>query len=235
MLSMALLSLVFTVHTASAWTQLLNPFSKTFMGTGYCGMDQDHPCLYWKEPHNTSINLYFYEDPSLWNGFDLRPGLTTASQTWNAAPAWNPYIYFCNPCSQGTSGLVAKSSTMPCSVPADTSTYYKYGTVEVGYNIPGGGKPWTQIYYTFITTTSTYFNQYIQWNWDGNIDAGWSCSNTYADGRNVATHESGHILGIGHTGDQTALMWFGTQSFYQLQSQDLQAVENIYPGNQPSS
>jgi len=55
-----------------------------------------------------------------------------------------------------------------------------------------------------------------------------------ADGRKVATHETGHLMSLGHT-SYTAEMHQGPGNFYSLQSNDIQGLQAIYTGTQPSS
>lgn len=238
----SMILLVSMVSPAKAWTQEQNLYD--YGGTGYCGASPAHPCIYWQEPQNTSITLHALIQSTMWNNpsinFDFRPALTTAFNSWNSAPAWNPYIYACYaPCSYPVAITYDTNFGLPCTEVAETDYTYNHNNVESGYNIPGGGQPGTTIYYSFFTNSGVvWVNGFFNWNYDLNNSGSVCPGDTgYADARTALTHETGHVLGLGHTGHQPSIMYPYSDSltFYTLQPEDTTAIENIYPGNQPSS
>ncbi len=88
-------------------------------------------------------------------------------------------------------------------------------------------------YYAFTSSTAVTFNNSSgsSWNntltwWDDGVCA------FQADGRKVATHETGHTQSLGHTGN-TAVMHQGPENFYTLQADDIAGLQAIYPGALP--
>jgi predicted Zn-dependent protease len=71
-----------------------------------------------------------------------------------------------------------------------------------------------------------------------NTEISWDSSNLYgkleADGIKVATHEAGHLLGLGHTGHSPAIMRQGQVSYESAQPDDFNGLWSIYPGYYPS-
>jgi hypothetical protein len=96
-----------------------------------------------------------------------------------------------------------------------------YGTVQ--WNSRNGF--WCAAFYY----VPVYFNTEITWNNNLQFSA------TTADGRKVSTHESGHALGLGHTGHTPAIMHQGKVSYYTVQADDLNGLQNVYPGYYPGS
>ncbi len=239
--SLSMLVFMATAGPAHAWPQEVNAFTDAPSGygpgSGECGNDSSHPCLYWKEPHYTSITLVFVMDPSLRSsqskGYDFYTAINTAFTQYNNAPAWNPYMTQCFDFCQGIVGTYYMSSAVPCGRYAETPYLYS-GTIKYGYNPQRGGNEW----YSFFVSSSTRFNSTVFWNnsfdWSGE-----SCSTLHGDGRATATHESGHAVGLGHTNDCPSVMsgaCLESGRFYQLSTNsDIAALKAIYPGNQQAS
>ncbi len=232
--SLSLLLFMATAGPAHAWTQNVNTFTcdqnGNCSGNGYCGQDSSHPCLYWEEAAHTSISLYFYMDPSLQNagGYNFITAIQNAFNQYNSAPAWNPYMYQWhsgNPTFGGTYTM----GSLPCGVLGNTSE--SAGSLWWGYNAYWDDYEWGR----WMTDTTTTFNSTVKWNSSLNWTVN-SCSDYHADGITVATHESGHVQGLGHTG-HSAIMYpiasATTTPFHTLQGDDVQGIIGIYPGIPP--
>jgi hypothetical protein len=228
-----MLTLVLTTGPASAWTQEKNPFSDTGSGTGFCGQTSSYPCLYWQEPHYTSITLTLFMDPSLTSqsrGYDFPTAIQGAFAQYNNVPAWNPYMSECFNFCQVTQGDYYMT-LLPCPVYGETTPSGDQN-IKYGQNADGGYE-----YYAFVSFANVKFNSNVTWNNSDTYSS--NCSDLRADGRAVALHESGHVQNLGHTGDCPSIM---NDSCYQLNhlhtlssNSDIPAVEGIYPGNQQSS
>ncbi len=66
--------------------------------------------------------------------------------------------------------------------------------------------------------------------------------NVSADAKKVTAHETGHVIGLGHTwktnpdgSPYPSIMHEGAVPWNTLQSDDIAAVQGIYPGNQENS
>jgi hypothetical protein len=121
--SVSMLLFFLTAGPALAYTQEYNSFAYDpntgqYTGNAYCGTTSSSPCMYWQEAQNTSIDLYFYMDPSLQNinGYNFVPAVQTAMNAWNGALAWNPYLHQWhsgNPTFGGTISM-AQPFALPC-------------------------------------------------------------------------------------------------------------------------
>jgi hypothetical protein len=211
---------------ALAWSQLLNNYDQG--GSGYCGGSSTYPCLFWQEPHSTSITIYSYFDPRVDDdNYSFTTAINRAFGDFNAAPAYNPYTYQCvNRVGCGTNAYYGSTTAFNCGELAFT-TFPILGAIE--HNTSVG-------YYQFIREANVTFNTSSLAHWNNSLS--WSFNPTTcafnADGRKVATHETGHLMALGHTG-YTAVMHQGPENFYALQTNDLQGLENIYTGSSPSS
>jgi hypothetical protein len=238
--SLSMLLFMATAGPAQAWTQEENQFNSTGSGSGWCsgqdGKDSSHPCLYWQEAHYTSITLIFFMDPSLRSsqsrGYDFPTAIQNAFTQYTKVPAWNPYMTECFSVCSPLAGDYFMGNDLPCLTYGHT--WYAYGNTEYGYNSVRGGNE----YYAFFGNTTTEFNDTVIW--DNNNDWSGLCGNNTVHGDGIATalHESGHVIGLGHTGDQPAIMDSDhiSQANDQLTTNsDIPAIEAIYPGNQQSS
>lgn len=237
--SLSMLFFMMTAGPAQAYTQLWNtynwdPNTHQFVGDPNCGNTTAQPCLYWQEPHNTSINLYFYMDPSLSTGaggYDYFGAVLQAFTQYNQVADWGPYMIRWVS-GDPTFGGSYSMGMLPCNTLGSTTNSWN-SNIEYGYNPKRGGNE----YYSFFTNAAVTFNNGVQWNnsldWTFN-----SCSDYHADGLENAVHESGHVQGLGHTGHR-AIMYpvasYATTPFETLQSDDIQGLQDIYPGNQQSS
>jgi hypothetical protein len=89
-------------------------------------------------------------------------------------------------------------------------------------------------WYQFIQFAHVVFNNYPT-GWNNTLTwAQYQNCDFAADGRKVATHETGHVQGLGHT-STTSVMHQGAEPFYALQSDDKAGLIAIYPGYQPAS
>lgn len=223
-LAAMLIATVLTVSTigqAGAYTQLVNNFDTG--GNVYCGFDTTHPCVFWDEPGYTSITVSQRLDSSLNQGsYDFTTPVENAFADFNAVSAYNPFYNYCFPSTCGT-GVFA-SGLLGCLLYGQTAVNYGPST----YSSKLGG------YYAFITSTRTTFNNSSSASWNNTLT--WSSNGTtcafQADGRKVATHETGHSQSLGHTGN-TAVMHQGAENFYTLQSDDIAGLQAIYPGALP--
>jgi hypothetical protein len=216
-----------------AWTENFTSFD--YDGNPYCGQVSAYnpsthrgPCLFWQEPHNTSITIQAYLNPALNLGYyDFNPAVTRAFTDINAVPNWGPYMSACytNNCAANAPGNYSTGS-QPCYVYGTTT----YSGLSASEYTTTNGIGW----YQFEQYIPVVFNSYAS-GWNNNLYyATYMNCDFAADGRKVATHESGHVQGLGHTLN-TAVMHQGPEAFYALQSDDVAGLKAIYPGNQPSS
>jgi Matrixin len=207
-----------------AWSQLDNDYDQG--GSGYCGGSTTYPCFFWQEAHNTSITLYSYFDPSVDNdSYSFTTAINRAFGDFNAAPAYNPYTYQCvNRVGCGTNAYFGAS--LGCLVYGQT-TFPILGAIEHSTSVG---------YYRFIREAYVYFNTSSAAHWNNSVY--WAYNGITcvfnADGRKVSTHETGHLMALGHTG-YVAVMHQGPESYYALQINDIQGLEAIYSGSSPSS
>lgn len=223
------------VSRACAYTHLY------YDSTYNCGGSSKYPCLYWQQPSNASVTLYFGIYSSLlsqntpYGSFNWQTTIDGAFSQYRAVPAWNPYMYSCSAgssfCDQNSVGSYTTddgSSLWQCdpvtnNITTGQTTYTSLGPVEY---VPGQ-------WYQFIQGVTVQFNHLVKWNttltWGGTCATGIS-----ADARKVATHESGHVIGMGHTSN-AAIMRQGPTNFYLLQSDDLAGIEVVYDGKNPTS
>jgi hypothetical protein len=234
--SLSLLLITMTAGPAIAWTQDVNTFTcdpntGQCSGNPYCGQSSNSPCLYWSEPYFTSVKLYFNLNSNFLTGaggYDYYDTVLQAFSEYNSISAWNPYMYSYTSGGPGYVGTYAMG-VLPCGKLGITNRVYSGPTY--GYNAYWGDHEW----YGLLSSTSTVFNNAVYWN--NSLD--WtftSCSNEHADGQENAVHESGHVQGLGHTG-HAAIMYpnasYANTPFEDLQSDDIQGIQGIYPGNQP--
>lgn len=229
-LSVALLASIVPA-SALAWTQEINEYDNG--GTYMCGTKQSEPCLYWQEPHYTSITIHAYEDPSLktLNGlggsYDMTATLPNVFNDFNAVPYYFPYLYQCSNNTSGCGPITYNTGVLNCGTLAQTA----YGS----YSTPKNNGEWYAFFPTGGNSRQVTFNTTVTWN-HSLYDQFWTCTNNNADGQEVADHETGHIMSLGHTGYTTAIMYPYVQGKYDtLQSNDKAGLAAIYPGNQPSS
>lgn len=202
-----------------AWTHALNHWDSNHSDF-LCGTSSDFPCLYWAQPSNTSITLHAFLDPSLQNApgsYDFTVAITRAFNDWNSQAAWNPVLAQCNTCldsvfyTMGTLGFGIYGET-------DLSDY---GTVQFNSADNFWYAPFLEVHVQFSSAVT----------WNNSLQF----SDTTADGRTVSTHETGHLLGLGHTGHSPAIMQNGAINFFSVQADDLNGLQNIYPGFYPGS
>ncbi|MEO6887434.1 MAG: matrixin family metalloprotease [Ktedonobacteraceae bacterium] len=219
------------VPSAFAWTQLDNDYPNV---PPFCGGSSNQPCLYWAQPHNSSISLSFYIDPSLYQGgFDFRTAINNSFSQYGGVKAWNPYMNTCygGPCTQSTVGDYQLGST--------SDPTWSCGSMGIVYaftqnTLLGPVEHTSGLYYQFIRSTNVEFNPQPYFHWHNSITWGGNCSSYNADAIKVVKHESGHVIGLGHTG-HTAIMHQGEVKYDTLQSDDITGIQAIYNGNSPSS
>jgi hypothetical protein len=91
-----------SVDKAFAWTEMYTSFD--YDGNLYCGQISAYnssthrgPCLFWQEPHNTSITVQTYLGPSLNLGYyDFTPAANRAFTDINGVQNWGPYMSGCS-------------------------------------------------------------------------------------------------------------------------------------------
>lgn len=130
---------------------------------------------------------------------------------------------------QYPNGYYVKGSSSDPNFDCLTPAYTNYpitGALENGYNPQRGGTE----YYEFIKQSYVSFSPTTQWN--SSMSFSPLCPGS-ADAYVVATHESGHVQGMGHT-SATSVMNSGTPNRY-LQTDDKNGIAAVYPGNQEHS
>jgi hypothetical protein len=220
--ALATVALIVNALPSFAWTQEFNAFDTG--GTPYCG-SSSYPCAFWQEPNYTSTSFNGYIDSSVdSDNYDFGTALNGAFSNFNSAPAYEPYIYSCY--RDGCGPVSYYGSSLGCGIYGET-TFPSLGPVEYG-------SKWG--YYRFFKYDVVYFNTSPQAHWNNTLT--WSFNSQtcvfQADGRKVATHETGHVMSLGHT-SYTAVMHQGPENFYKLQSNDIQGLQAIYNGTSPSS
>lgn len=250
--SLSMLLFMMTAGPAMAWTQNLISLSCNQNGLNchvvLCGNDPSQPCLLWQEPRNTSIKLYFYMDPSLTTalGVNFVPVIQSAFDQYNKILAWSPFLYQWrsgDPTVGGSYTMLPASSFPACDVYAGTFSPSgqipsgDVGPLEHGLN-PARG---VVEYYQFILYPPVSFNANIHWNTNMQYSDDGNC-NVSADAKKVAAHETGHVMGLGHTyktnpdgSPYPAIMHQGAVPWNTLQPDDIGGVAGIYPGNQQNS
>ncbi len=221
-LSLSLSLLILTIQPVYAWTWLRNNFDTG--GTVYCGSSSSLPCILWQEPNYTSISIYAYINPSI-HSATWDSAIQLGFDSFNSAPAWNPYMYECF--TAGCGPVTYKKATIDCHDYATTETtpYLSPPFQANGY--------WT----AYITGAVVTFGAHVSWNtsyiWTTFSDEVPLCTGLQADIRVVATHETGHVVGLGHTTHSPAAMRTGPHNYYTLQSDDIAGLQYIYPGYLP--
>lgn len=215
-LSIACFMLVFQSAFAFTWRE--NNWD-TNQNDYQCGLTSSTPCLYWPEPGGASSTVWAFLSSSLNNvgGYDFVTTVNNAASNFNSAPALNPYLYTC--------------SNVNCL----NQTSYAIG--DLGYGVYGetpygnmGSVQHSSQYYAVMTGNYTLFNSNTWISWNNSL----TFSATQADGRKVATHETGHMEGLGHTGHTPAIMHQGAATYYTLQSDDITGLETQYNGKIPA-
>ncbi len=225
----------------------------TFDDDGYpnCGWQTSIPCIGWQEANYTSTSLYFYIDPSLSTGYNYLPAIQRAFNDFNSAPAWNPYMYMR---VGGGSYVGTYSATSdPHSVFLDC---WNYGGTWRVYQIPGQGpgsvahlsSQYPSDWGSYIVSTTVIMNSQITWNTNlqfSQID--YTCpSDMTADVYKAVTHETGHVVGLGHSNNVAVMVSGGyrvidsngdTQpvTWNSLQPDDKNGLIDIYPGTGPTN
>lgn len=214
----------------NGWSQLINAYDSG--GTNLCGSNREEPCLYWKEPHWTSITINAFEDPSLRTlsgasgSYDMTTPLSNVFTDFNSVPYYFPYIHKCSTNTLGCGPIsYTTSGALPCGALAAT-TLGSYSTPENNGRayafFPTGGDSREVIVNSLVTWNNSLYDNYV------------SCTNSSADGQEVTDHETGHVMSLGHTGNHAAIMYPYVQGLYKtLQANDKSGLASIYPGNQP--
>lgn len=133
----------------------------------------------------------------------------------------------CKACYSSGCGPVSYTygSVDPC---AGGVTYIgNYGTVN-------HSSQYNEWYAPFISIPIVMENGHITWNTNLQFNCNFSTGYGTYDARTVIAHEMGHSEGLGHTGFSPTLMESGTTCCYTLQSNDINGLQNIYPGHYPA-
>lgn len=155
--SLSMLFFMMTAGPAQAWTQWWNTYSwdfnqHKFVGDPNCGNTTALPCFYWQEPHYTSINLYFYMDPSLSTGaggYDFSSAVLQAFTQYNQVADWGPFMFRWLS-GDPTFGGSYSMGILPCGKLGVTAVQYNSG-IEYGWNPQS--QRWEN--YSFIQNTAT--------------------------------------------------------------------------------
>lgn len=151
-------------------------------------------------------------------GYNFNTAVTRAISDFNNAPAFNPYLTACYnaQCGATTSYSIADLG------------YAVYGMTPYGFY--GSTQYASGQYYAIMTGNYTEFNTSAWITWNNSL----TFSDTKADGRKVATHETGHFMGLGHTGHNPAVMRQGAVTYYALQTDDINGLASFYTGYIPA-
>ncbi len=217
---LAVCMMTVTAQTAFGWTHTVNHFDQN-PNDFTCGYADTVPCLYWPEPNHVSAMLNALYDPSLTNigpaHYNFFNGtLSNSLGYWNAVQgAFNPIISNCN--FTGCVDPVHYTSADLGSFVWATTDISDFGAVQFT-----NGQ-----YYAILNSTTTTFNTEVSWN------NSLQYNQLQADARKVATHETGHVEALGHTG-HVAVMHTGAENFYTPQADDINAMQSIYTGFIPA-
>ncbi len=208
-----------STQPARAWTHRINNWDSN--PSDYtCGYSTSVPCLYWPEPNHVSSTIYALLDGSLINvgGYNFDPAVTRAFGDFNGVPAFNPYMYACY--------------DLTCNFQVSYSIgdlgYGVYGMTPYGNY--GSITQASGQYYAISGANYVTFNSSTWISWNNSL----IFSDTQADGRKVATHETGHVQDLGHTGHTPAIMHQGAATYYALQQDDINGLESFYTGYIPA-
>jgi hypothetical protein len=164
-------------------------------------------CVRWpKTANNLSITIDVFLDDLLDNAnVNLKADLRDAMTRWTNQPARNPFLRETQISFYSDVWVLRGATNTFCQGIVWACTQL---TVNSGTDM--------------IISADMRFNQSVTWNhtfYYGTYDA---------DSRKVATHEFGHVNGLGHTGFATAVMVSGQASFYNVKPNDLDGLQAIY-------
>lgn len=213
--------MLISTQPALAWTHLVNAYDS---GLSYvCGFSTGLPCLYWPEPNHVSSTVYAYLDPSISNvgGYNFNPAVTRAFGDFNNnVPAFNPYMYQCSGSACANAQVTYHIADLGYGVCGQTDN--DYGSVQ-----HASGQ-----YYAILTGGDVMFNTPTWTSYNNTL----TFTDGQCDGRATATHETGHVEGLGHTGHSPAIMRTdGTgMTYYSLQQDDIDGLVAFYTGYIPA-
>ena len=153
------------------------------------------------------------------NGYNFNTAVQRALDDFNNnVPAFNPWVYSCYnaQCGAATSYAIGNLG------------YGVYSYTPYGYM--GSIQHSSGQYYAIMTGNGTLFNSSTWISWNNTL----MFSDTQADGRKVATHETGHFEGLGHTGHIPAVMHQGKVTYFALQPDDVNGLVSFYTGYIPA-
>lgn len=195
---------------AVGWTQLRNEYPYSPVS---CTDVNPYYCIEWPKTSNNlsiTVEVYFASSVDLTTSVPLRTYLRNGMAEFNVMPARNPYLK-----------EITSTATDDTYVWTSTTALGRCTYAGVAHTVSSSNP-------RRIVFTDMVFNRNISWNNTYNFTVPPYPTPCHADARKVATHEFGHVEGLGHTGISPAIMRQGAVTYWWAQPNDQSGIVAIY-------